>query len=145
MDREQQLIGLIRVGMLKRMESSIHSFADTVRRIMDKIDMALGMMQKQKGIFDPSIHISDFDEDDSALETLAWGSSVKVLFQDIDALRWIPDLQEDRKKLASILLLAEQVTAERDENWKHLKISSGRKRLIPSIREIKNHHIYRLC
>lgn len=140
LDREQQLIGLIRVGMLKRMESSIHSFADTVRRIMDKIDMALGMMQKQKGIFDPSIHISDFDEDDSALETLAWGSSVKVLFQDIDALRWIPDLQEDRKKLASILLLAEQVTAERDEKLEALKniirektthpINQGNKKII---------------
>ncbi|MDZ7808961.1 MAG: hypothetical protein U5L11_00990 [Arhodomonas sp.] len=36
-DREQSLIHLMRVNMLKRMESSIHAFALTVERLLDGV------------------------------------------------------------------------------------------------------------
>ena len=37
-DRERFLIGMLRVNLLKRLESSVHAFTLTMRRILDKMD-----------------------------------------------------------------------------------------------------------
>ena len=48
-DRENQLIHLMRVNLLKRMESSIHSFALTVEKIARRIDETLDIIEKHAG------------------------------------------------------------------------------------------------
>ncbi len=120
-DREQNLVGLMRVNLLKRMESSIHSFALTVDKILGKIVQTIARVDEKKDAFDIDIGIEDIDTDDSELEDLLFGNKVKVLLQDIDLIRWRQDLVADRDRLLTILNDAKKVTPDRDTKLKTLK------------------------
>lgn len=113
-DREQSLVGLMRVGILKRMESSINSFALTVENILYKIDKTLEAIEKKQFDYDAEMDISDIDIDDPEYENLMFGNNVKVLLQDMDLIKWQQDLLADKDKLETILLEAINVTPDRD-------------------------------
>lgn len=51
-DREQSLVGLMRVGILKRMESSINSFAITIENILNKINITLEAIEQKQFDYD---------------------------------------------------------------------------------------------
>lgn len=120
-DREQNLVGLMRVNLLKRMESSIHSFALTVDKILEKIELTIARVDARKTVFDIDIGIEDIDTDDNELEDLLIGNKVKVLLQDIDLIKWRQDLVSDRGRLAAILKDAKKVTPDKDAKLKTLK------------------------
>lgn len=113
-DREQSLVGLMRVGILKRMESSINSFALTVENILYKIDKTLETIEQHQLDYDAEMDISDIDIDDPEYENLMFGNNVKVLLQDMDLIKWKQDLLADRDKLETIFLEARNVTPDRD-------------------------------
>lgn len=113
-DREQSLVGLMRVGILKRMESSINSFALTVENILSKIDKTLESIEHKQFDYDAEMDITDIDIDDEEYENLMFGNSVKVLLQDMDLVKWQQDLLSDKDKLETILLEAINVTPDRD-------------------------------
>lgn len=113
-DREQSLVGLMRIGILKRMESSIHSFALTVENILYKIDKTLEAIGKRQFDYDAEMDISDIDIDDPEYDNLMFGNNVKVLLQDMDLIKWQQDLLADKDKLETILLEAINVTPDRD-------------------------------
>lgn len=113
-DREQSLVGLMRVGILKRMESSINSFALTVENILYKIDKTLEAIEQSRLDYDAEMDISDIDIDDPEYEKLMFGNNVKVLLQDMDLIKWKQDLLADKDKLETILLEAINVTPDRD-------------------------------
>ncbi|MDV5064223.1 helicase-related protein [Veillonella sp. YH-vei2232] len=113
-DREQSLVGLMRVGILKRMESSINSFALTVENILYKIDKTLEAIEQSRLDYDAEMDISDIDIDDPEYENLMFGNNVKVLLQDMDLIKWRQDLLADKDKLETILLEAINVTPDRD-------------------------------
>lgn len=113
-DREQSLVGLMRVGILKRMESSINSFALTVENILYKIDKTLEAIEQSQLDYDAEMDISDIDIDDPEYENLMFGNNVKVLLQDMDLIKWRQDLLADKDKLETILLEAINVTPDRD-------------------------------
>ncbi|WP_434565240.1 helicase-related protein [Thermoanaerobacterium thermosaccharolyticum] len=113
-DREQSLVGLMRVNILKRLESSINSFAITVENILHKIDKALEAIEQRQFDYDAELDINDIDIDDPELESLMFGNNVKVLLQDMDLIKWKQDLLADKDKLETILLEAMIVTPERD-------------------------------
>lgn len=113
-DREQSLVGLMRVGILKRMESSIYSFALTVDKILYKINQTIEMIEQKQFDYDPEMNINDIDLDDAEFENLMYGNNVKVLLQDMDLIKWRQDLVSDMNKLKSILEEAKKVTPERD-------------------------------
>ena len=50
-DREQSLIHLMRVNLLKRMESSINSFALTVKKLLDRNENLITLFEKQSESF----------------------------------------------------------------------------------------------
>lgn len=139
-DREAQLVNLMRVGMLKRMESSIHSFALTVGKILQKVNQTLQIIDDKQLHYDADIDINDIDLDDNELENLMFGNSVKVLLQDMDLIKWRQDLKADKEKLEQILAEAEKVTPSRDEKLQELKelirqkishpINEGNKKII---------------
>ncbi|WP_332304325.1 helicase-related protein [Rhizobium sp. GR12] len=119
-DREESLIHLMRVNLLKRMESSVASFALTIKRQLDDVNALLAKIEAH----DESIHelaIDDVDIDDPAFETLLVGRKVKVLLQDVDRVRWQQDLIEDRNRLATLLSAARSVSADRDAKLSALK------------------------
>src|SRR5690606_26976127 len=120
-DREQSLVGLMRVNILKRLESSINSFAITVENILHKIDKALEAIEQRQFDYDAELDINDIDIDDPERESLMFGKNVKVLLQDMDLIKWKQDLLLDKDKLETILLEAMNVTPDRDAKLLELK------------------------
>jgi ERCC4-related helicase len=121
MDREQALTGLMRINLLKRMESSIHSFGLTVTKLLNNVNRLLELINRKGTNYDPSLNIDDIDLDDNQLEDLLIGNKVKVLLQDMDLLKWTQDLEDDRDKLTELLNEAKQITTDRDSKLADLK------------------------
>ncbi|MDO7172614.1 DEAD/DEAH box helicase [Mariniflexile sp. AS56] len=121
-DREQSLIYLMRVNLLKRLESSIHSFKLTTERLIALVNANLKQLKDHKnGETDYDINITDVDIDDVEFEDLLIGGKTKVLIQDIDTIRWKQDLEHDKHILKTLLSTIELIDEERDAKLKELK------------------------
>ena len=120
LDREESLIHLLRVNVLKRMESSVHSFALTVGRQLADVEDTLKKISDRTGEVE-EIDIDEFDLEDPAVESLVVGRAVKVLLQDVDLVRWQQDLSEDRDRLRKLLGSANKVSAARDAKLSELR------------------------
>lgn len=112
-DREESLIHLLRVNILKRMESSVASFALTIKRQLADVNALLAKIDAHDESLD-EVSIDDVDIDDPNFEAMLIGRKVKVLLHDVDRVRWRQDLIEDRNRLATLLSAAQAVTPERD-------------------------------
>ena len=119
-DREESLIHLLRVNVLKRMESAVTSFALTVGRQLRDVEATLARIDAQADDLD-EINIDDVDIEDPAFESLLVGRKVKVLLKDVDLIRWKQDLIEDRNRLATLLAAARQVDPTRDAKLAELR------------------------
>ncbi|APQ73203.1 helicase-related protein [Clostridium botulinum] len=120
-DREQSLVSLMRVNILKRMESSINSFGITMAKLLKQIDYTLDKIEKNQMHFDPSLNIADIEIDDDRLEDSLIGNKVKVLIQDMDLIKWKQDLEEDKKRLEELIFEAAKVVKNRDAKLNSLK------------------------
>ena len=122
-DRENQLVHLMRVNLLKRMESSIHSFVLTVEKIFRRISDTLDIINRHEGEYRPELNIEemDFDEEGAEVQDLVFGSKVKVLLQDMDLIKWRQDLAQDLEELTEVLRRAKAITPERDQKLQTLK------------------------
>ena len=125
-DREESLIHLLRVNVLKRMESAVPSFALTVQRQLRDVEATLARIETHADEIE-EIDIEDLDLDDPAFESLLVGRKVKVLLKDVDLIRWKQDLIEDRNRLATLYAAAAQVDASRDDKLAKLRDMIGRK------------------
>jgi hypothetical protein len=112
-DREKSLINLMRVNILKRMESSVSSFTLTLERQLHTIDGLLERIEAGVGEVE-DVDIADVDLDDPAIETLLVGGKTKVLLTDVDQVRWKQDLHEDRNRIHDLLIEARRVGIDRD-------------------------------
>ena len=127
-DREEGLVNLMRVNVLKRLESSVEAFRLTVGRQLADVEALLSRLDELEAgrgeaaefaAGDPDI--TEVDPDDPAAETLLVGRKVKVLLSDVDPIRWRQDLSEDREKLAAMHAAAVAVTPGRDAKLADLK------------------------
>ena len=112
-DREKSLINLMRVNILKRMESSVSSFTLTLERQLRGIDGLLERIEAGTAEVE-DVDIADVDLDDPSIETLLVGGKTKVLLTDVDQVRWKQDLHEDRNRLHDLLIEARRVGVDRD-------------------------------
>jgi Helicase conserved C-terminal domain/SNF2-related domain len=119
-DREESLIHLLRVNVLKRMESAVSSFALTVQRQLRDVEATLARIEQHAEELE-EIDIEDVDLDDPTFESLLVGRKVKVLLKDVDLIRWKQDLVEDRNRLATLAGAAGQVSPARDAKLKALR------------------------
>jgi SNF2 family DNA or RNA helicase len=139
-DREQSLINLMRVNILKRMESSINSFGLTVAKLLKQIDYVIDKIDRNQMDFDTNLSIGDVEIDDPLLEDSLVGNKVKVLIQDMDLIKWRQDLVDDQKRLEELIVDAVKVIKERDAKLNKLKeiitnkinhpINAGNKKVI---------------
>ncbi|WP_400077129.1 helicase-related protein [Winogradskyella sp. R77965] len=120
-DREQSLIHLMRVNLLKRMESSINSFGLTLEKLLGKIDILLDKIQNEEDYSDDDLSIEDIDTDDPTLDDFLIGNKVKVLIQDLDLVRWKQDLEEDKSRLSKLSEETKTINADRDAKLIQLK------------------------
>ena len=138
-DRENSLIHLMRVNMLKRLESSVHSFALTLERQLELIEDVLARLDNHDGTFD-ELGIADIDIEDPAFDLLLVGRRVKVLLSDVDRIRWRQDLEEDRDRLTMLIAQAKAISPARDAKLEDLRsiildkvnspINSGNRKVI---------------
>ena len=119
-DREESLVHLLRVNILKRMESAVSSFSLTVKRQLDDVQATLAKIEDHEDSVE-EIDIANVDVDDPAFESLLVGRKVKVLLPDVDLVRWKQDLIEDRNRLSTLLSAARQVGAARDAKLAQLR------------------------
>lgn len=119
-DREESLIHLMRINVLKRMESSVSSFALTLSRQLSDVRETIEKLDGHQTSIE-EVDIEDVDVDDPIFESLLVGRKVKVLLQDVDVVRWRQDLVEDRDRLQMLLSAAKQVNAARDAKLAALK------------------------
>ena len=122
-DREESLIHLLRVNMLKRMESSVVSFALTVERQLIAVEDLLGHLlrhDRQEAAAE-DFSEEEVDIDDATLDSLTVGRKIKVLLSDVDRIRWSQELNEDRQRLTLMLEEARRIAPERDAKLSELK------------------------
>ena len=119
-DREESLIHLMRVNVLKRLESSVAAFALTIERMLADVEAVLARIERADSVID-ELDVSEVDFEDPAIEALVVGRKVKVLLTDMDLIRWKQDLTEDRNRLASLLADAGGIDASRDAKLAQLR------------------------
>jgi hypothetical protein len=116
--REEGIRRLMSINLLKRMESSVHSFKLTVKRIYDQLYDVLELIDIfQSGTEVAVRDISDFgdlDLDDQNIDIFSIGKNFKLDLRDIDYLSWQRDLQADLEVLELLLLMVEEITPEYD-------------------------------
>ena len=116
-DREKSIVNLMRVNILKRMESSVNSFSLTLSRVLAKIDEMTEIL-KNNGEMETNFDSESEDLDD---EGNTIGGKIKIDAQDIDKIRMLTDLKEDREAIQELLDFASIVDPSRDRKLIELK------------------------
>lgn len=109
-DRESSLQILMRVNLLKRLESSVDSFRITLGKILGAINSTIDSIDEfeKKGInySFSDIDITSYDEDEDIEELLESdfqiGNKVKIDLKDMNTLGWKEDLQADQMILKEL-------------------------------------------
>lgn len=112
-DREHWLVGMMRVNLLKRLESSVHSFTLTMQRILEKMDELDRRIERW--LDDPTKRqtslLADEDEED---DEFTFGKGRRYRLGDLSLKAWRKDLRKDRRMFEEIHQRARQVGVERD-------------------------------
>lgn len=125
-ERESHLIGMMKINFLKRLESSVNSFAITLERTIDKIEdlekrIKLFKENQQLALFDLET-FEVFNNDDEELnEAFQVGAKLKYDLRQMDIDKWLKELKEDKQQLDLILSQAKQIDAKRDSKLQDLK------------------------
>lgn len=109
LDRERSLQTLMRINLLKRLESSVEAFRITLSKMLNKIDSTIEEIDK----FDiyasnqttsyQEINNIDLDEDDWIDDEFSIGDKVKINLSDMDRISWREDLTRDKNIISYLL------------------------------------------
>ncbi|EHH1101070.1 DEAD/DEAH box helicase family protein [Vibrio parahaemolyticus] len=134
-DREESLIHLIRINLLKRMESSIHSFTLTSEKVLAQVEALLSKIHNFNANILPTLtddltedfvappieEIDDLEFDSPELAPYIIGNKTKVRIQDLDLVRFSQDLEADRVFLQEIVRESKCIDSNRDAKLDMLK------------------------
>ena len=140
-DREKWLIGMIRVNLLKRLESSVDSFALTMERIIGKMDALDALIERweETGEGRHQFGMEFADEEDDEFTLGQGNASYRLGSLDLPRLR--RDLRADRENFCTILRQARTVTPERDAKLRELaRVLAEKVREAPRDREGRPNH-----
>ena len=121
--RELGIQRLMSINLLKRMESSVHSFLLTVKRIYDYIFdtseiieafMAGSGTASLDEMRDLSGASAEFDDDDQNTDFFTVGKKVMIDLRDMDYISWKRDIDEDLENLLLLISMVEDITPEYD-------------------------------
>lgn len=124
-DRESSLKILMRMNLLKRIESSVYAFRLTVQNILGQINNAINAIEKGEdntfsGLQANVTNDMDWDADWGDEENVI-GKKVKVHIADMDGRRWKEDLSADVAILNQLLTEIKPVKNDLDFKLKDLK------------------------
>lgn len=118
-NREKGIQRLMSINLLKRLESSVHSFKLTICRVKDLIESTIKKIESFKG--DTSIELvdlaelTDFDYDDQNTDLFSVGKKVKIDLNDMNYLSWLKDLKEDFNNLELLYLMINDIRPQYDK------------------------------
>jgi len=127
-DREHFLIGMMKVNFLKRLESSVRSFAITMERTVNKIEdlesrLRLFLEHQAQAAEDvqPDFFSDPEEEDEDLIEAFQVGGKLKFQMEHLNVGAWLKDLATDKQQLSRLANDAQAVTAERDAKLADLR------------------------
>jgi len=116
--REEGIRRLMSINLLKRMESSVHSFKLTVKRIYEQIQNTLtlidGFLAGEEFLVQDIQDFGEIDLDDQNIDIFHVGRKFKIDLRDMDYLSWKRDLSTDLEILELLILMIEDITPEYD-------------------------------
>ena len=118
--REQGIRRLMSVNLLKRLESSVHSFRLTLGRMKKLIDNTIDEINRFEKYGRSKIDTyqfdvdSDLDSEDSNTEFFTVGKKVQIDLADMDYKSWRTELQADSEILGLLIMMVEDITPEHD-------------------------------
>ncbi|NLX67495.1 MAG: SWF/SNF helicase family protein, partial [Bacteroidales bacterium] len=121
-DRESGIRRLMNINLLKRLESSVHSFRLTVSKIKKLIDDTIELIENNSGAkVNLEEYVSDADlELDDQNTDLFVGRKVQIALNDMDTLSWLRDLKQDSDILNTLLYFVDDITPEHDHKLQTL-------------------------
>lgn len=117
-DREFGIMVLMRINLLKRLESSVYAFRLTLNRILNLIEQTIDEIENfnpNKVIELRDLNDVDFDMDDQNTDFFTVGRKVKIDLGDMDYMTWLDELKHDRDILLDLLLGIDSITPEQDK------------------------------
>ncbi|MCD7740806.1 MAG: SNF2-related protein [Ruminococcus sp.] len=120
--RECGIQRLMSINLLKRMESSVHSFLLTVERIRDYMRATSQTIERYDksgvGALDEMNDLSgmsgEFDFDDQNTDFFSVGKKMKIDLKDMDYISWKRDIDDDLENLELLILMIQDITPEYD-------------------------------
>lgn len=117
--RERGIRKLMSINLLKRLESSVHSFVLTLTRIKELIDNTIHIIDefKKNGLAKLDVYDiseNDLDIDDTNTDFVV-GKKVQIDLADIDVKSWSKELAEDSENIAILLFMLNDVTPQHDK------------------------------
>ncbi|WP_196599420.1 helicase-related protein [Pectinatus frisingensis] len=120
--REKGIQRLMNINLLKRMESSVHSFLLTIKRIYALLDdtsaiidnFVAGKNVELHEMSDLSDVFSDFDLDDQNTDFFSIGRKFKIDLRDMDYISWQCEIKEDMETLYLLISMVQDITPEYD-------------------------------
>lgn len=127
--REKSLQTLMRVNLLKRLESSVDSFRITLGKFIKGITISLDKIEEfersGKTLYADETRIDDVDfdteSDDWLDDEFSIGDKIKINLADMNTAGWKIDLQADFKIVNELLAEMKKVTPEHDKKLQDLK------------------------
>jgi hypothetical protein len=122
-DREFGIMVLMRINLLKRLESSVYAFRLTVNRILQLIERTIDKIESfnsEKVIELQDLSDLDFDMDDQNTDFFSMGKKIKIDLQDMDYLTWLDDLKLDHLILSELLHDVDFITPHHDKKLNEL-------------------------
>ncbi|WP_320035794.1 helicase-related protein [Halarcobacter sp.] len=128
-DREKSLQSLMTTNLLKRLESSVHSFRLTLEKLKENNELILEKIKlfeqnKVGSKFSDFTNINEDtldDEDLSNFDDLTVGNKIQIDLSDMDLSSWKYDISSDLEIINALLFEMEKITPEHDFKFQHLK------------------------
>ncbi len=125
-DREKSLQLLMRINLLKRIESSVDSFSMTLTNICSQIEASLGAIARNKTDAVSAAEVDVLSEEmdwepEWGDEENVIGKNVKVRVADMDTTRWKEDLSSDLDIIQELLADIAKLSGDMDLKLDKLK------------------------
>lgn len=130
--RELGIRGLMSVNLLKRLESSVHSFVVTLERVREQITGTLAAIQRHDGKISRDVFDQASAFDSNELDDLEEFSSVEtkkfsIDLDDMDTVQWTDYLERDLNVIDQLLERVRTITPAKDGKLLQLKADLARK------------------
>ncbi len=136
-DREIGIMVLMRINLLKRLESSVYAFSKTINRILELINSTIDEVENYnpKDLIElRDLSDSELDYEDQNTDYFNSGKKIKIDLSDMDTQSWLKDLRSDRYILLELLSSINNITPQHDKKLNTL-IQTIENKLINPINE----------